>query len=109
MKSKNKILSSLNSSISNLVDFFLFKQGFFEEIDERIDIFDYEFVGDILSMINVNDYYINTSDMLLDIKNDIPSRVYLKYYDYLLEQSLSEIYTTSYFTYLLQNGYKVHK
>lgn len=109
MKNKTKILSSVNKSIVDLVNFFLFKQGFFEEIDGCVEIFDYEFVSDVLSMIEVSDYYINISDILLDIKSDIPSRVYLKYYDYSLEQALSSEHTISYFTYLLQNGHKLHR
>ncbi len=109
MKSKNKILSSLNNSVFHLVKFFLTKHGFFEEIDGDIVTFDYEFLGDVLDVIEVSDYYIGISDILLDIKNDIPSGIYFKYYDYSLEQALSNNSTTSYFTYLLQNGYKVHK
>lgn len=109
MKRKNKILSSLNNSVYKLVNFFLIKHGFFEEIDGCVVTFDYEVLGDVLDVIEVSDYYINISDILLDIKSDIPSRVYLKYYDYSLEQALSGEHTISYFTYLLQNGHKVHR
>lgn len=62
---------------------FLKKHDFYEE--EYDEYSEFYWVGEVGTIIEVADYFIDFQDIKYDIDNDIPAPIYFKYYDYSLD------------------------
>ncbi len=67
--------------------------------------FDYFVLDNVLSFAMFGDYYINISDVVLDIDRNVPEKIFIKWYDITLDLAMRDKPTINYATYL--NNYKL--
>lgn len=96
-ETSDRIKRNFNAVAKQYVERFLVKQGY----EENGIPFDYDWIADdVGGVISVSDLFINFNDIRLDMDSDIPSGVYIEYYDSVIENGSN----MNYRTYLMMKG-----
>lgn len=100
---KQSVLNDYDKICRKIVEEFLIKHDFVE--DGKVYDFDPISKND-WSIIEICDYYLSITDILYDLRNNVPSKYFFEWYNYSLEWTLDGYKGVNYRSYLM--GYR-HK
>ena len=113
MTQEQNAISNYHDSVRRIVELFFEKQLDREEYDEFDYNFDVDWVGgsfaDVGTCFSWGDYYINFSDIVLDITSEASKGLFFEWYDYSMESVHNRINYNSWVMGLRYNDEQVTK